>query len=114
MGRMDLADFQKNPDVEIVAVCDLFELNLDAALKMTGGGAKAYRDDRKLLEDRSVDAVVIATPDRWHALMTVDACEAGKDVYVEKPIPHNVREGRLMVEAARRNRRVVQIGIQQR
>lgn len=114
MGRMDLADFQKNPDVEIVAVCDVFEPNLAAALKMAGGSAKAYRDYRKLLEDRAVDAVVIATPDHWHALMTVEACEAGKDVYVEKPISHNVREGRLMVEAARRNRRIVQVGIQQR
>ena len=81
---------------------------------MTGGRAEAYADFRRVLERKDIDAVVIATPDHWHALMTVMACEAGKDVYVEKPISHNVREGRLMVDAARRHNRVAQVGIQQR
>jgi predicted dehydrogenase len=114
MGRMDLADFRKNPEVEIVAVCDVYQPNAQRAIKEAGGKAAVYGDYRLLLERRDIQAVVIATPDHWHPLMTVDACNAGKDVYVEKPISHNVREGRLMVEVARRNRRVVQVGIQQR
>lgn len=114
MGRMDLADFQRNPDVEIVAVCDVFRPNAEKARQLAGGKAELYRDYRRVLERKGVDAVVVATPDHWHALITVDACDAGKDVYVEKPISHNIREGRPMVEAARRNRRVVQVGIQQR
>jgi predicted dehydrogenase len=114
MGRMDLADFQKNPEVDIVAVCDVFRPNAEAARQLTGGKAEILGDYRRVLDRKDVDAVVVATPDHWHALMAVDACDAGKDVYVEKPISHNVREGRLMVDAARRNKRVVQVGIQQR
>src|SRR5579871_6272296 len=83
MGRMDLADFQKQPDVEIVALCDVYQHNLDRALQLAGGKAKTYRDFRKLLADRAVDAVIVATPDHWHPLITVSACQAGKDVYVE-------------------------------
>ena len=86
----------------------------ERARREAGGKAAVYGDYRLLLERRDIQAVVVATPDHWHPLITVDACNAGKDVYVEKPISHNVREGRLMVEAARRNRRVVQVGIQQR
>ena len=114
MGRMDLADFQKQAEAEIVAVCDVYPPNLQAAHQLTGEKARTYTDFRKLLDDRSVDAVVIATPDHWHPLIAVAACHAGKDVYVEKPVSNVVREGRLMVEAARRNRRVVQVGLQQR
>ena len=114
MGRMDLADFQKQPDAEIVAVCDVYEKNLQTAHKLTEGKARTYTDFRKLLEDRAVNAVIIATPDHWHPLITVTACEAHKDVYVEKPISNVVREGHLMVEAARRNQRIVQVGLQQR
>ena len=114
MGRNDLADFARCPEVQVTAVCDVFRPNLELALKMTGGKAEGYADYRRVLDRKDVDAVVIATPDHWHALMTVDACRAGKDVYVEKPISHNIREGRLMVEAARRHKRVVQVGIQQR
>jgi predicted dehydrogenase len=114
MGRMDLADFQKQPEVEIVAVCDVYETNLEAARKLTDGKAQAFTDFRKLLEYKPVDAVIVATPDHWHPLITVTACEAGKDVYCEKPVSNVVREGRLMVEAARRHKRVVQVGLQQR
>src|ERR1700684_1323849 len=71
MGRMDLADFQKQPEVEIVALCDVYEPNLAAAHKLTGGKAKTCADFRKVLDDRAVDAVVIATPDHWHPLITV-------------------------------------------
>ena len=77
---------------------------------LSGGKARPHRDYRRLLDDREIDAVVISTPEHWHALMCIDACQAGKDVYVEKPASHHIRDGRLMVEAARRNRRVVQVG----
>jgi len=114
MGTADLVDFQRHPDVDIVAVCDVYAPARERARERAGTRAKAYSDYRRLLEDAAVDAVVVATPDHWHPLITVDACQAGKDVYVEKPVSHNVREGRLMVEAARRHRCIVQVGIQQR
>ena len=114
MGRNDLTDFQKQPDAEIRAVCDVFRPAADQARQMTGGRAEVYSDFRRVLDRKDIDAVVIATPDHWHAMMAVLACEAGKDIYVEKPLSHNVREGRLMVEAARRHNRVAQVGIQQR
>src|SRR6185503_19632408 len=75
---------------------------------------RTAKDLRRVLEDKSVDAVVIATPDHWHAPATILACEAGKHVYVEKPCAHNIREGRLMIEAARRHRKVCQVGTQTR
>ena len=75
---------------------------------------KALRDMRRVFDDKSIDAVVIATPDHWHAPAAILASDAGKDVYLEKPCSHNIREGRLVVEAARRNRRIVQHGTQAR
>ena len=72
------------------------------------------KDIRKVLEDPSINAIVVAAPDHWHALATVWACQAGKDVYVEKPASHNLVEGRRMVEAARKYNRVVQVGTQRR
>src|SRR6185437_5905787 len=79
-----------------------------------GKTPRTEKDFRRLLDDRSIDAVTIATPDHWHGLMTVMGCQAGKDVYVEKPASHNVVEGRRMVEAARKYNRVVQLGTQRR
>jgi len=102
------------PGVEFAAVCDVYEPNATAVREWAGSAARDYKDFRKLLEQKSVDAVLIATPDHWHAIITVLACQAGKDVYVEKPLAHNVREGRAMVEAARRYKRVVQAGTQHR
>lgn len=113
-GTWDQRSFMEQPDVEIVALCDVYETNLQRNRKMAGGKAKTYHDYRRLLEDPDVQAVIIATPEHWHALMCIDACAAGKDVYVEKPASHHIRDGRLMVEAARRNNRVVQVGSQQR
>jgi predicted dehydrogenase len=113
-GTWDQRVMQSQPDVEVVAVCDVYRPNLERARALAGGKARTYHDYRRLLEDRAVQAVVIATPEHWHALMCIDACHAGKDVYVEKPASHNIRDGRLMVEAARRNQRVVQVGSQQR
>lgn len=101
-------------DAEPVAACDVYEPHLEQALSDAKGQAKAYRDFRKLLEHRPMDAVMIATPDHWHAIQTIMACHAGLDVYVEKPLSLTVREGRKMLEAARRHDRVVQTGSQQR
>jgi predicted dehydrogenase len=114
MGTVNLIDFQRNRDVEIVAVCDVNQQNASQAHARTNAQAIVYNDYRKLLERKDVDAVVIATPDHWHAKMFVDACAADKDIYVEKPIANSVREGRLMVEASRKSGRVVQVGLQQR
>jgi predicted dehydrogenase len=102
------------PGVEFVAVCDVYERNALAAREWAGVGVRVFQDFRKLLEEKEIDAVLIATPDHWHAIPTVMACQSGKDVYVEKPLAHNVREGRAMVDAARRYNRIVQTGTQHR
>jgi hypothetical protein len=110
MGRANLRDFLKTKRVEIAAVCDVYESNLALAVEMTDGRAQAVKDFRRVLDRKDVDFVTISTPDHWHALPTVMACDAGKDVYVEKPLSLTITEGRRMVEAARRNKRVVQVG----
>ncbi len=107
-------NFLAHPAVEPVAVAEVYQPFRERGVAMSGGRARAYSDFRKLLDDRDVQAVVIATPDHWHALMTVMACRAGKDVYVEKPLSLAVAEGRVMVDEARRHKRVVQVGSQQR
>jgi predicted dehydrogenase len=112
-GRLLTGEF-KEIGVELAAVCDVYEPNLQAGLKVASTGAKAYRDYRRLLDDKSIPIVVIATPDHWHAQMTIDAVEAGKDVYVEKPMAHTVADGFRMIEAVRRTKRVVQVGTQRR
>ena len=113
-GRWNMRDFLRQPDVQIAAICDVYEANLNQAREMTDDKAATYKDFRKLLERKDIDAVIVATPDHWHALPTIHACDAGKDVYVEKPLSHTIEEGRKMVDAARRNKRVVQMGTQQR
>jgi predicted dehydrogenase len=113
MGRNDMVDFER-AGAGIVAVCDVFRERAEQAKAMADGSPLIFSDYREVIHREDVDAVVVATPDHWHPLIAIEACEAGKDVYVEKPISHNVREGRLMVEAARQNNRVVQVGIQQR
>jgi predicted dehydrogenase len=102
------------PEVDVVALCDVDQDHLDEARKMTEGKAAAYHDFRALLDSSDVDAVLIATPDHWHALAAIAACESGKDVYCEKPLSLTIAEGRRMVEAARRTGRVFQTGSQQR
>jgi predicted dehydrogenase len=118
MGRSNLSFAMNTENVEAVAVCDVFERNLDWAVEMTRkhgpSPAKGYKDFREILADKSIDAVCIATPDHWHAYMTVEACKAGKDVYVEKPISVTIDEGKKMVQAARKYERVVQAGTMQR
>jgi predicted dehydrogenase len=98
--------------VELVAVCDVWQKRLDAAAKTTG--AKPYKDYRKLIEDKSVDAVCIATPDHWHAKIAIDAMEAGKDVYCEKPMTYwkSLDEPKKIVETLQRQKRILQVGTQ--
>jgi predicted dehydrogenase len=110
--------FAQRPDVEIAYVCDVHperrEDGVKAVAEVTGKKPKAVHDFRTLLDDRHLDAVVNATPHHWHALGTILTCQAGKDVYVEKPACHSIWEGRKMVEAARKYNRVVQLGTQNR
>jgi len=102
------------PNVRFTAVCDVYDVHSARAQEWAGPGCQSYRDFRRLLDRKEVDAVLIATPDHWHAIPTVLACKAGKDVYVEKPLGHTIKQGRAMVEAARRHNRIVQAGIQHR
>lgn len=117
-GRDLLRGFSSFDDVEIVAICDPDENTYAPALKRVDKRQKRepkfVKDLRHVLEDQTIHAVAIATPDHWHALATIWACQAGKHVYVEKPISHNLIEGRRMVEAARKYDRVVQVGTQSR
>jgi predicted dehydrogenase len=114
MGRSNLSAAMRQENVVVSAVCDVFDRNLDMAVAATKGQAKGVRDFREILADKSIDIVCISTPDHWHAYMTVEACKAGKDVYVEKPICVTVDEGVKMVQAARKYKRVVQAGTMQR
>ena len=114
IGRFHLAAVKAQPDAEVAAVCDVHKGRVEAAAAMAGGNVARYADFRKLLDDKRIDAVYVATPDHWHALMTMLACAAGKDVYVEKPLTLFVREGRWMLDVARRSGRVVQVGTQNR
>ena len=116
MGRQgtdDMQNFMKH-GVEVAAVCDVFQPQLDKGLAAAGGKAKAFKDFRQVLDDKDIDVVLVATPDHWHPLPMVMACQAGKDVYVEKPICVAVEEGMKMVEAAHKYKRVVQVGLWQR
>lgn len=106
--------FEKDGKVRVAAVCDVDENRLEAAIENAAPGVEPYRDYRHVLERRDIDAVLIATPDHWHAVQTVHACETGKHVYVEKPACVTVVEGRAMVNAARRHRVAVQVGAQAR
>ena len=118
MGFADLTSFLKNPEVECVALCDVDQNVLDRRNsdleKMTGKKADVYNDFRKLLDRKDIDAVIIGTPDHWHCLLMVSACEAGKDVYCEKPVGYSIRECEIMVRAARKYNKVVQVGQWQR
>jgi predicted dehydrogenase len=113
-GKNLVGQFAALPDVNIAYLCDVDQNVFGPAAKIVeekkGKSPQLIGDLRKALDDKSVDAIVIATPDHWHAPATLLGCAAGKDVYVEKPCSHNLREGRLMVEAARRHNRVVQHG----
>jgi len=113
-GDQVLDGFLEQKDAEVVAVCDLWQPYLDFSARKIGTNPQQFKDYRKLLDRKDIDAVVIATPDHWHALQTIQACQAGKDVYVEKPLSLCVVEGRRMVEAARKYQRVTQVGLMRR
>ncbi|HUT90638.1 MAG TPA: Gfo/Idh/MocA family oxidoreductase [Thermoguttaceae bacterium] len=113
-GGQLMSAFLKHDDMEIVALCDVQRSTLDKANARLEGKADTYGDFRELIDRKDVDAVVVATPDHWHAIQTITACDAGKDVYVEKPLSITIHEGRRMVEAARRNKSVVTVGLHRR
>jgi predicted dehydrogenase len=117
-GEDHIHELSQQPNVEIAALCDVYKpiLNqrLDEIQKMGRPRPKGYQDLRKLFEDQSIDAVTIATPNHWHTLATIWACQAGKDVYVEKPCSHNMWEGKKLVQAAKKYSRIVQHGTQAR
>jgi predicted dehydrogenase len=113
-GDQVLDAFLAHKDAEVVAICDLYQPYLDFASKKIGTNPKQSKDYKALLDMKDIDATVVCTPDHWHALQTIHACEAGKDVYVEKPLSLYVAEGRKMVEAARKYKRVTQVGLNRR
>lgn len=114
-AKQVLSNFLKLPGVRVTAVCDVHSAHLDECHKLWGGAhTTKYQDFRKLIEDKAVDAVVMATNAHWHILPTIYACHAGKDVYLEKPMGNFIGEGRYAIEAAKKYNRIVQIGTQQR
>jgi predicted dehydrogenase len=114
MGTYNLSDFKRCPEVVIAAVCDVDQDRARSAADLAGSNPDVYGDYRRIIERPDIDAVVISTPDHWHTLPFIHACEAGKDVYSEKPLSLTVKWGRAMVNAARRYGRVSQVGTQQR
>jgi predicted dehydrogenase len=115
IGKQHVADFKKFDDVDIVGMCDTYKPRVDEALQYIGNpNTKGYSDFRKMYENKDIQGVVVATPDHWHALLTILACAAGKDVYVEKPMTVFIDEGKWMIRAARQYNRIVTVGTQRR
>ena len=118
-GNMVAGFFLKQPDAQILAVAEPYKMKLDRTVdaftkSQQGVKVDAYEDYRRILERKDIDAVIVATPDHWHCPMTVDACAAGKDVYVEKPLSNSIEAAWTAVDAARKHNRIVQMGVQQR
>src|SRR4051812_14625190 len=116
-GHQLIPRLREVPGVKITALCDIDPNFLDREaqpFKDRGEAVATFKDIRKLLEDKTIDAVVVALPNHWHALATVWACQAGKDVYVEKPFAHDIWEGQQIVAAGRKYSRMVQVGTQNR
>ena len=120
MGWSDLKSILKVPGINLAALCDVDQNVLTkrmselAELKVDASKVKTYTDYRKLLDSKDVDAVIIGTPDHWHCLQMVHACEAGKDVYIEKPVGNSIEECKVMIAAQQRYNKVVQAGQWQR
>jgi predicted dehydrogenase len=114
IGKKHVATFRQLANVDLLGVADCHRGRREEGAAAAGNRAVAHAEFRRLLDDRNVNAVVVATPDHWHALLTMLSCAAGKDVYVEKPLTLFIREGDWMMQVARRHRRVVQVGTQQR
>ncbi len=104
----------KVPNTRMMALCDVYEPHMEQAQKLADPKATTYRDYHELLRNKDVHAVLIASPDHWHVPMTIDAMAAGKDVYVEKPLTHKLEEGRRILDAQAKHRKIVQVGTQQR
>src|SRR5215469_16660598 len=117
-GTFVMGAFQKNPAVRVGAICDVYEPNLERGLsiasKVAGNHPKAYRNNKELLADKDIQAVLIATPEHWHAQMVLDALAAGKDVYVEKPLCQTPEQGMKLVEAEKKTKQIIQVGMQRR
>lgn len=116
-GTFVMTTFQKDPALRVGAICDIYEPNLERGLstaKKGGSTPKAYRNYKQLLADRDIQAVLIATPEHWHAQMVLDALAAGKDVYVEKPLCRTPEEGMALVEAEKKTKQIIQVGMQRR
>jgi predicted dehydrogenase len=115
IGKQHVADFKKFDDVDLVGMCDTYKPRVEEGLRFMGNPqAKGYADFRRMFENKDIQGVVVATPDHWHALLTIMACAAGKDVYVEKPMTVFIDEGKWMVQAARKYNRIVVVGTQRR
>jgi len=112
-GTGVMGTFQKNPAIQVSAACDVYAAHVDRA-QQRAPGAAGFTDHRKLLEHQPLDAVLIGTPDHWHAAIAIHALNAGKDVYIEKPLTLKIEEGPEIVKAARINNRICQVGMQQR
>jgi predicted dehydrogenase len=112
-GTHDMGRFQTHKDVDVIAVCDVYGAKIDAA-QQKAPHARKFSDHRKFLEVKELDVALIATPDHWHAQIAIDALNAGKDVYVEKPLTLKIEEGPDIVKAARIHERICQVGMQQR
>ncbi len=113
-GRYLMNFYREELGVQLAAVCDVYEPHLEAGLSIAKGSARAYRNYKALLDDKAIDAVIIATPDHWHTQMLLDAIAAGKDVYVEKPLCNSPAEGVAILQAVGRSDRIVQVGMQRR
>src|SRR2546423_1443122 len=112
--RTLMKSLAKVPGVRITAVCDVWDAALAEGRKLADPRATATKRYQELLDRKDVDAVLIGAPDHWHVPLTVEACAAGKDVYVEKPLTHDLAEGKAVIEAVNRSKRIVQVGTQQR
>ena len=114
IGSRHLLDFKAQPDCEIAGISELSDERMDLGVRLAGGTPERFPDFRRMLDRKDIDVIVVSTPDHWHALMTILACAAGKDVYVEKPLTWALREGEWMRRAAADHGRIVQVGTQQR
>jgi predicted dehydrogenase len=113
-GQYLMKELLRIGGVDVVGVCDIYDVRRDQAAQAAGPQAEKYHDYRPMIDRKDVDAVIVATPDHWHAPAAVDALNAGKDVYVEKPMVHTPQDGQAIVKAVRANKRVLQVGMQGR
>jgi len=112
MGRANLKNCTKSDDVVVTGICEVWKERRDETIAEHGGKPKPYNDYRELLQQKDVDAVIIASPPHWHALMAIDACEAGKDIYLQKPMTLHLGESLAVKAAVKKHNRISQVGTQ--